>query len=663
MLHNEDDSTHNEEEEEVIRWKTTFNQQSMDEKSLATLKQRIQQSLMTTIQTRKQLFFTLMDINIQLDSEDDTSWKIQFFYEHIHPLIYSMEVGSIPIAKIEYYLNQLKYLKLTQGSLCYEVLLHNTSFMEYCNSNPELLRDILQQVIRSYITEIRDTAVFHAMASVILIFEEKLPVSVHLVIHQVLTEVFYKDNDSPQVILELLKVCKCMRLAYYSCNLMISMLKHPDDKLKIACCSALAKCTDLVQLMYAKKNDAKELFAEICNCAKSPDVSLRSEVYFTLSQLIANSGTPIEESDRENLLFHYIEPIIFELVAGDSSEYETDRHFLAFVSMYFAEKHPVDLSQTELNKIDNMVFKLITNKKIQQLYPIGVMKLIAPFIYPRVDMNPTKSFLFGIDYCIFFVLKHSSLSASNEKISNFVVFALEQILSYSATIRWLYLNNCDKLHRLCDIFIFGEFVNQPKASVRVMQCAFNLINNIVTQDFWDTVLIRKDETLCEFIIRFMSTSLSSTSTNGHMLAPKLLVIILSQSITYLSQEEKQVISDKFNIELLCSDLLEDEDSTIHSLVVVQFYHLEKETLNTISRHMNSIALNVWLEISSMTPSNLYFIIYSFIDLLIDLKQHSYKPSLYEYANFELLFVVLDSMELDIQPLLMRFERLKVLTKD
>jgi hypothetical protein len=212
----------------------------------------------------------------------------------------------------------------------------------------------------------------------------------------------------------------------------------------------------------------------------------------------------------------------------------------------------------------------------------------------------------------------------------------------------------DKLQQICDILLSPDYkLTSDKRELR-------LITEIINQRYWEQLLMKDNESLCDFIIRFASrigcriveSGYTQTRCNKHNCAA--LATLLIQTSKFLSQEQKRYIRNGIALRHLI-ELLNISLEYLIGLLVIQLIDLDGQL---IFKYLYCDVLQfATQEMGHLGWKDRYCALIQLMDVLNTWYNHtSIDESV--LSDLEIYCDALQGTGLDMQSLLTRLDRLK-----
>jgi hypothetical protein len=618
-----------EDDELIVRWKSILNKESIDSEEEETSIREETHELLTTNNDNdndnENKEWTLTLFNAVFTKEN--SWYNNVFDDSVKVLlctkVLKLELEDI---EIEDYLNQLTLLQNFSSTYFYTILCRNNSFVNYCNQDPDgLFMKSLQYCVNHIILSNPDAESSFNYYSVISAFELRLQSPVHSIVVPMLLEIFEQSTeDNNNAIcsgLKLISMCHAMlNRKLFKFQLMLALLRKPQVEVKVWCCHVLSHFVEILDcILNDVDTDAIELFSELCSCSESILEEVSSAGLNALSTLLritqnTHQNLLLVEYKNQDSILSKINQIISKAITRGPAFYQSNQQLIILIKEFVL----LCIGNVPARVLEDVILPLLTNTKIKECFGDILVQIIDSF-NRNSALIPSQSFNIGISFCLDHLLKQ--IDYLNEEDMNEIEATLRVIISYNAVKCLCYLQS-QKLHYLCDIFLTREDVIFP---TNVLSLFYELIHKIINIEQWETILMRENETLCEFTIRFICSVASDLNdsdiskdshTFGCLNFTRSLALFLARIIKHLSQLDKQQIANQVSISTVYQ-LVQQRD--YNAILLTQLYHLDRDNqrrnvIFSIDKIVMKLNMNEYL-----SKDEKYYSCYLFLEMLMDLK--------------------------------------------
>jgi hypothetical protein len=662
-------------ENEFIQWKTLLDKASIDDETVQSLREEAKQLLRDQSNTT----FPMTLLEIQYKHCSNYEWFPKFFDKELTlVLVNRVKLIDLETTRIEYYLNDLLLFKdfpLSTATF-YVVLCVNESFENYCRDDTNgVFKNLLIQLLDTYINRKLGNGKFYHFITVVQVFDKRIPDIVHPIMAPYLSDRLDLNKynaDTVRTTLDVINMFdKIMKSQNFCFGRILELIRIKG--LEMSCCKALKKAKDLIAKVGDGDTVATELFKELCECTVCDSGGLSDTAYSALSfQLTKVFKLPIDNWDT---IITIIDPYA-ELVLK-RKWHGTDHHYMPLLANYLNIKCcQSNLSQDKVKELDMFMLPVISDPFIQTHYDNrkSIPSIIAAFIQMQ-DIHETQCFSYGIQYCLDLLLNTiNTIEADKNKfeftrdiLARGIGSILSEVFSQERAIKWLYTKDGDTIHTIFGKLLHGGNCQTPFPD-EMIYASFRFVTDIIICDLWDRILMNKNESICEFIIRFILTveyNLKFTVPYRDLLAlsTRTLAIILCRTDMYLSAQDKLQISQTINLRNFYSLLLHYhsmEDNHYITVLLIQLSHLVTET--DTKQGIQSFVVQsrtTQEEFDNLSAEDTIIIMKSYVDLLLDMKKHGHPLSRSDnfLPIFEDFFEYLDSEEWDTQLLMERYNQL------
>jgi hypothetical protein len=626
------------------------------------------------------------------------SWYSEFYNDELlNTLRNRIRTIEMTPIQIEYYLNEMieyssssneevEKRRIDLYSYCH-VICSNDSFVRYWKANEVVFRNTVTQLIHRCFNVTNDNLYPANQLNytiVVTCFEKIVPQLMHPILVPVFNEILNRSEKSlvnsvfKTTALSLMKQCdSIMKKEHFTCQQLLNIMNNSRE-FKSYCFEVLSKFPDFVQQVNNNDTAAMALFSELCNCAApASDRSLTQiQAHLTLSSILDMIKSNQNLSINSYNIFLKIELVIIQLYASNPPIYEVEiasNFFMTLAASYVSTRYNrTNMKKDELLVLNNnIILPLVTHyrKSIQISNSNFFLKdIIRVLLYSQEEIS--ESFVAGVQYCLDYIILclNSSDSSASFTLQEFLSL-LYYLVSMDFSREWLLVNARDKLHIICDKLIMRD-TNSIANDKEVVQSGFKTLYVFVLLNHWESLFLRENETLCDFIIRFIKVQQDSLapfiseSSNEHEFYDfQVLTFILLITTRRLSQLDKQHISKSITLFNLCRLLITigRNEGVSLQLLTLQLYQYDKSNLReTIRDSIVYLIQDVRIEmLRELSIYEMYYALFLVIDTLIDLKQSGKEvSSVISYSELEDLCYVLENT-MDIQVLLSKLSRLKI----
>jgi hypothetical protein len=661
-------------EQQNVRWTTIFKKETLDDDKTITIESLREEALeLLRNEDNKAFPFLLFDYRYGMKKHQ---WFSEFYNEELETLLFSrIHSTEMDWDKIEDYITLLKKLDKypTESRELYVQLCMNRDVRRYCKHDPDnVLKNTLKKLLNTHLYVSPNSSL---ISFIIGVFEKNIPEVIHPIIAPELSEALDSTNASTVFsALMLIDLCQgIMTLEHFSVELMLKVFRI--EKYRYFCCRALRRLRDL--MLKVSENDpvAVELFEELCKYSFLEDTDFQG--FYTLAHQLKNvTDLNIDPNNCHNIL-SIIEPFITKLF---SEEHRQDNEAMVkLLSSYVDVKcYCAHLSQFDVNELDGVMLQIVMNQNVRDslLHTEDIPKIVSAFI-KHPDGLQTQCFTVGVQYGLDTVLNTIEYLHNSSNQPTYLdcielphrlkkIYAFIEIFLDERTLKWILLNQNQKLRLICDKFISCN-VSNNQLPLRAMLSAFELIDGIIILDQWE-ILVRENEALCEFIIRYM-LSVQENLKRRSLLEENTvhdttsLALLLARINVHLSQSDKDKIYQAIDLsnlfQLVVNSLEYSGTSNFGTMLLVQLYFLSDQTLkDAIFIKVHLLEDELFRDIESLFYEELFYVANSITDMYLEMKPRMGNCMDGVRSYLEEWIDDFEREEWDVQSLLSRYHKLK-----